>query len=162
MKILKKFFKLVLPLTVLLLAIAGCSTNKSNVKTAQINQIVKSGDSLQENGYYVFEDGNLDVSLSFSPFLNPNKSPSDTEYDAKINNEIKQINKEFPKAKLTKKEFDNKFVKSLKNVTFSIEKKDKKVLIKGNDINKEFQMSDSNDNRLIDDLGTEYELVYTK
>jgi len=142
--------------------VSGCSSNKSSVKTAQINQVVNNKSSLQENASYDFKNGNLNVNLTFFPFKDPNLSLSDTSYDKSVNEEIERINKEFPTEKITKENFNNNIDKTINNVTLSIDKKEKKVRLNGKDIDKEFRISDSNENRLIDSFGVEYEFSYEK
>lgn len=151
---------IVMCLTVFILG--ACSKNEHDVKSAQITSVVNNKEFLQENALYQFENGQLDVYLTFSPFENPNTNPSDSEYDKKLEETVNALNKEFPNEKMTKDHFDNRIEKSFKNVVVSVDKKKKKVIISGKDIIKEFTISDSNDKRLVDDLGNEYELAYTK
>lgn len=147
---------------VLLFLVVGCSAGKNEIKTAQIKQVLNNKDSLQETASYQFDNGKLDVSLTFLPFSNPNVTLPDTEYDQKVEDEIKRINKEFPNEKVTEDSFNNSFTKSLKNITFTADKESKKVIISGKDIKKEFKMSESNENYLTDDSGIEYEVTYDK
>lgn len=140
----------------------GCSKKDNEVKTAQITSVVNNKETLQENALYHFDNGKLDVYVNFSPFENPNTNPSDSDYDKKLDKTITDLNKEFPNEHMTKDSFDNKIEKSFKNVTVSVDKTNRKVILSGKGITKEFTMSDSNDNRLVDDLGNEYELSYTK
>lgn len=145
-----------------MLVLVGCSTNKNEVKSAQITSVVNSKENLQENALYNFDNGKLDVYLTFSPFENPNTDPSDSDYDKKLDETIKDLNQEFPNEDIKKDNFDNKVEKSLKNVTVSVDNEKKKVTISGYDITKEFTMSDSNEKRLVDSLGNEYELTYSE
>ncbi|MGY3703077.1 hypothetical protein BW731_00045 [Vagococcus martis] len=140
----------------------GCSINKNEVKSAQITSVLNNKETLQENALYHFDNGKLEVNLTFSPFENPNTNPSDSEYDKKLEETIKNLNKEFPNDTIKKENFNNKVEKSFKNVTVSVDNEKKKVTISGKDITKEFTMSESNENRLTDDLGNEYELTYSK
>ncbi|MGX6969403.1 hypothetical protein [Vagococcus bubulae] len=145
-----------------MIVLAGCSTSKNEVKSAQIMSVVNSKENLQENALYHFDNGKLDVYLTFSPFENPNTDPSDSDYDKKLDETIKNLNKEFPNEDIKKDNFDNKVEKSFKNVTVSIDSEKKKVTISGKGITKEFTISDSNEKRLVDNLGNEYELTYSK
>jgi len=153
---------MVLCLTFFIVIMTGCMTNKNAVKTAQITSIINSKDSLQENAFYNFDNGNLDVTFTLSVFQAPNANPADPEYEKNLDKTLKSLNKEFPNEKITKENFENPFEKTFKNVTFSVEKEKKKVVIDGKDVHKEFTMSDSNENRLTDNLGNEYELKYSE
>jgi len=158
----KSLLIMLLPLTLLLVLISGCNSDKSNVKTAQILSVINNVDSIKDNTYYTFDNGTLDVNISFSPLSLSNVGTSDTEYNKKLDQALKAINEEFPNEKITKDDLENSFEKTFKNVTFSIQEKEKKVVISGKDVNLEFKMSDSNKNRLIDNQGNEYELKYEK
>jgi len=141
--------------------ITGCKANKTNVKTAQINSIINNKDSFQENAFYNFDNGNLDVNITFSPFQALKEDLPNKEYDEKMDEVIKKLNKEFPNENIDKNSIENSISKTIKNVTFSIQEKNRKVIITGKNINMEFSMSESNENRLIDNQGNEYELHFT-
>lgn len=145
-----------------IIALTACSTNKNEVTSAQITSVVNNKEGLQENAFYNFDNGKLDVMISYSPFENPNTSPTDSNYDKKLDEVIANLNKEFPNENMTKDNFDNKLEKTFKHVTVTVDKEKKKVTIDGNDVKKIFTMSDTNDNRLIDDFGNEYELNYSE
>jgi len=158
----KSILIMLLSLVFLLVLISGCNSDKSNVKTAQISSVINSVDSVKQNDSYTFDNGKLDVNITIAPFNLSKKEISNTEYDKKVDDTVKDINKEFPNENITKEDLQNSFEKSFKNVTFSVQEENKKVVISGKDVNLEFKMSDSNKNRLIDNQGNEYELKYEK
>ncbi|MBO0442720.1 hypothetical protein [Vagococcus fluvialis] len=101
--------------------ISCCNSDKSNVKTDQISSIINSVNSVKQNDSYTFDNGKLDVNITIAPFNISNKEMSNTEYDKKVDDAVKDINKEFPNENITKEDLQNSFEKSFKNVTFSVQ-----------------------------------------
>ncbi|UUV99309.1 hypothetical protein [Vagococcus luciliae] len=81
--------------------LGACSKNEHDVKSTQITLVVNNKEFLQENALYQFENGQLDVYLTFSLFENPNTNPSDSEYDKKLEEIVNALNKEYPNEKMT-------------------------------------------------------------
>jgi len=144
----------------LILIIGGCSSKESDVESASINQVLSSSSSAQQNATYMYKDGTLDVVIGFYPIKNSNTNPS--EVDSSLSKDLERLSKEFPNEKFETASFENMFEKSFKNVILLINKDKKEVTLSSKDIDKTFKMSDSNENRLVDDAGVEYELVIDK
>ena len=143
---------------------SACSQkNKSDISIATIQQIQRNSvNSTQSNALYYFEKNKLNVLIVFSPFQSPDTDPSDSDFKEKFRKDLEVFNKSFPSDVLTEEEYQSEFEKEFKNVTFKMNETAKEVVIKGKNVEKTFKMSDSNDKRLIDSLGNEYELIIDK
>lgn len=149
-------------LPVLFLASCG-SDKKSDVTVASIQQVLGNAtNSIQSNALYYFENGQLNVLIAFSPFQDPNLETSSSEFKKTFQNDLEMFNKDFPKEELTEKDYDSQIEKEFKDVVFKIDNNAKEITLTSKEVNKVFKMSDSNDKRLIDSIGNEYELVIDK
>ena len=136
------------------------SDKKSDVKVASIQQVLgNTASSIQSNALYHFEKEKLNVLITFSPFQDPNLEPSSSEFKKTFQNDLEMFNKDFPNEALTEKDYDSQIEKEFKDVVFKIDDKAKEVTLTSKEVKKVFKMSDSNDKRLIDAIGNEYELV---
>ena len=159
----KKYLVVILMVIPIVILSACSPKNKSDVSTATIQQIQRnSANSTQSNSLYHFEKNKLNVLVVFSPFQSPNTVPSDNDFKEKFQKDLETFNKSFPSDILTEEEYQSEFEKEFNDVTFKINETAKEVIIKGKDVEKTFKMSDSNDKRLIDSLGNEYELIIDK
>ncbi|MBO0476506.1 hypothetical protein DOK76_05450 [Vagococcus sp. DIV0080] len=149
---------LFLLLSLSLLLVACSSPKKNQPKKAHIIQILNNQNSLQQNAVYYFDNGTLTVSLTYAPFRKPNELPNEFEDSDIVKNDMKRYEKEFPNTSLNLDNFSPYFEKTIKKVTLNIDEDKKEVSLTGKDFNKSFKQSETNNNRLIDDVGIEYEL----